>query len=139
MQIYLWWVVIGIFLVILEFLTPTLFFLNLGIACFLVAVFAYLGFSQVIQAIIFLISSAVLLLFVKPIVQKFYDKKSDISDKYIGQTVKVIQKIDKFNGRITIYGEEWQAKAINEEDVFEIGDEVKIVKRESLVLYVEKI
>ena len=75
----------------------------------------------------------------KPILQKFYDRKSEINDKYIGQVAKVINTVDAQNGRITIYGEDWQAKAINNIAVFEVGSSVKIVKRESLILYVDKI
>lgn len=139
MDLYLIWIIIGIILIIIELLTPSMFFLNLGIACLITAFFTYLGFSQVIQAIIFLISAGILLFFVKPIMQKMYNKKAELNDKYINQIAKVIQRTDKNDGRITIYGEDWQAKSNNEEDIFEINENVKIVKRDSLIMYVEKI
>ena len=139
MQLYLWWIIIGIILVIVEFLTPTLFFLNFGIACLITAVFAYLAFSPIVQALVFLVSTGLLLLFVKPILQKFYDKKSEIDDKYVGQKVVVTNTINEQGGKIKIYGEEWIAKPLNDGEIYEIGQEVQIVKRDSLIMYVEKI
>lgn len=138
MQLYLWWIVAGIILIMVEFCTPTMFFLNLGCACLFTAIFAYFNYSSIIQASAFLLSACMFFLFVKPILKAFYDKKSELSDKYIGQTVKVVQKTDKSDGRITIYGEEWQAKTLNENDVFDIGSEVVVVKMDSLVMFVDK-
>ena len=139
MELYLWWIIIGIVFVIFEFFSPTLFFLNFGLACFITSVFVYLGFSQLIQAIVFLLSSGLLLLLVRPVLKKFYKKSSDLEDKYIGQTVKVTKRIDDFSGRITIYGEDWEARSANSGEVFEAESNVKIVKRDSLILYVENL
>lgn len=138
MQLYLWWIVGGIILIMVEFFTPTMFFLNLGFASLFTAIFAYFGYSSLIQAFAFLLSACMFFFFVKPILKTFYDKKSELADKYIGQTVKVIKQVNKSDGRITIYGEEWQAKALNENDVFEVDSEVVIVKNDSLVMYVDR-
>lgn len=137
MELYLWWVVIGIIFIIMEFFSPTLFFLNFGLACFITSIFVYFDFSQIVQAIIFLLSSGLLLLLVRPVLQRFYKTSSKIEDKYVGQVVKVIKRIDDFSGRITIYGEDWEARSANSGEVFEPESNVKIVKRDSLVLYVE--
>ena len=139
MDLYLWWIIIGVVFIIFEFFTPTLFFLNFGFACFITSIFVYLGFSQVAQAVIFFVSSGLLLLLVRPVLQKLYKKSSNIEDKYVGQTVKVIKRIDDFSGRITIYGEDWEARSNNSGEVFDEGIEVKIVKRDSLILYVENL
>ena len=138
MQLYLWWIVAGIILIMIEFCTPTMFFLNLGFACLFTSIFAYLGYSSIIQAFAFLLSACMFFIFVKPFLKAFYDKKSKLADKYIGQTVKVVQETNKSDGRVAIYGEEWQAKTINENDVFEVGSEVVIVKMDSLIMYVDK-
>ena len=139
MELYLWWIIIGIVFIILEFFSPTLFFLNFGLGCFITSVFVYLGFSPLIQAIVFLLSSGLLLLLVRPVLKKFYKTSSDLEDKYIGQTVKVTKRIDDFSGRITIYGEDWEARCANSGEVFEAESNVKIVKRDSLILYVESL
>ena len=139
MELYLWWIIIGIIFIIFEFFSPTLFFLNFGLACFITSVFVYFGFSPLIQAIVFLLSSGLLLLLVRPVLKKFYKKSSGLEDKYIGQTVKVIKRIDDFSGRITIYGEDWEARSANSGEVFEPDSKVKIVKRDSLILYVENL
>ncbi len=60
-----------------------------------------------------------------------------VEEKYIGKTAKVIEEISKNNGVISIYDERWNARTINDETI-NIGEEVTIVKNESLIFYVEK-
>ena len=133
------WIICGLLLVIIEFFSPTMFFLTLGLACFITSLFAYVGLGGIIQACIFLFSALFLLLFVKPIFSSIYKNESNIESKYIGHTVKVIKRTDKSDGRITIYGEDWQAKSLNPDVVFEVGEEAKIIKNESLIMYIDKI
>ena len=58
--------------------------------------------------------------------------------KYKGKTAVVTEKITPESGRIAIYGETWQAKTKNGEEIEE-GSQVKIVKIDSIVMYVEKV
>ncbi len=61
-----------------------------------------------------------------------------VEEKYIGKTAKVIEDISKNSGAISIYDERWNARTLTDEFI-KVGDEVKIVKNESLIFYVEKI
>lgn len=54
---------------------------------------------------------------------------------YIGKTANVIETVDANNGRIAVFGEEWQAKSLNGE-VIEKGQQVKIIKNDSIVMFV---
>lgn len=132
------WVIAGVILCIVEIFTPAMFFLNIGLACFIASIIAALGFAGIWQVVIFGIFSAIFLIWLRPLLLKQkQSEKPETIEMYIGKTAKVIEKVTKDNGKIAIFGEEWQAKSINDE-VFEVGDNVKIVKNESIVMFVEK-
>jgi membrane protein implicated in regulation of membrane protease activity len=52
MELYLWWVIVGIALVIAELLTGTLYLLVIGGGAFVAALVAWLGLNAIWQAII---------------------------------------------------------------------------------------
>ena len=133
--------IVGTIFFILEIFTPALFFLNLAFAAFLtagVSVFIT-DFNMIILT--FVILSAVMLLVLRPILMNLRttkEQKTGMESKYIGQTVKVISPITKTSGAITIYGERWDARIDTDGEIPE-GADVKIVRNESLIMYVEKI
>lgn len=132
------WCIAGVILCITEIFTPAMFFLNLGFACFVTAISAALGLSLTIQVIVFGIFSAVFLIWLRPFLMK--QKQSgdpETIGMYLGKTAKVIEKVTPHSGKIAVFGEEWQAKSLNDEE-FEPGSEVKIVKNDSIVMFVEK-
>ena len=136
----IWIIVCGIFFII-ELFTPTLFFLNMAIGCLFAEAAAYWGLSLVWQVIIWGISSAILLLFVRPLFIKNNPKNADITEgldeKYIGHVAKTIKPTNDKDGRIAIYGEEWVARSTDGSDIPE-NAEVKIIKNDGTVFYVEK-
>lgn len=133
--------VAGIFLIILEMFTPAMFFLNLALACFVCAGLSlfYPNWNVLIPA--FVVVSALGLAFLRPLLVKTKTKtyqKTGLADKYIDKEVKVIEKITKNSGVISIYDERWEARALKDEEI-EAGEVAKIVKNESLIMFVEKI
>jgi len=133
--------IIGLLFLILEIFTPAMFFLNLAFAAFLTAGFAF--FITNLNAIIFVfvLFSAIMLLALRPVLMNLKstkEQKTGIEGKYIGQVVKVIAPITKTSGAITIYGERWEARIETEGEIPE-GVNVKIVRNDSLIMYVEPI
>ena len=132
------WCIAGVILCITEIFTPAMFFLNLGFACFVAAISAALGLSLTIQVIVFGIFSAVFLIWLRPFLMKQkHSGDPETIGMYLGKTAKVIEKVTPHSGKIAVFGEEWQAKSLNDEE-FEPGSEVKIVKNDSIVMFVEK-
>ena len=132
---------IGIIFVLLEIFVPSMFLLNLAAAAFTTAVISL--FVANIEALIWIFSglSIVFIFLLRPILLKAQNKeneKTGIEDKYIGKVATVIEKIDSNNGAITIYDERWQAKN-TEEGVIEVGQKVKIISNDSLIMNVKKI
>ncbi len=132
--------IVGILFIILEVFTPSMFFLNFALAAFLTAI-ASLYISKVIfLTLIFFILSFISFVFLRPLILKRTQKETEtgLNDKYIGKIAKVIEAVSEFSGVITIYGERWEARSIDKTEI-PAGAEVKIVKNESIVMYVEKL
>ena len=136
------WCACGVILLIMELFTPVLFFLNLALAAFAVAVAAFYGASFLVQTIIFFVLSILLIATIRPLLLA---KRSDdnlrqtgIQSKYIGSQAKVIKEVSKTSGRITIYGEEWEARAVYDE-VYSVDTLVRIISSENLIMFVEKL
>ena len=91
----------GLVLLIVEILTPTMFFLNLALACFVTAgVSVY--FSELnILVPVWVVASAVFLFLLKPLQKRNKINAGTGMDKYVGQKARVIEKIDGDGGVIS--------------------------------------
>ncbi len=132
-------VITGLLFLIIEIFTPAFFFLNFALACFLTAILALFIFDWNVLIPSFVVFSAIFLFFLRPFLMKKRngDKKTGVEEKYIGKTAKVIETVTSSGGVVSIYDERWNARSNNQEE-FPTGTEVKIIKNESLVFFVEK-
>ena len=85
-----------------------------------------------IQALVFIITSTLLLIFTKPLVDKFIKIPKEVKTNaysIIGKKGIVISKINNIEGvgQIKIDGEVWSAKSATDEDIPE-NTEVEIVE-----------
>lgn len=134
-------VVTGVIFIIIEIFTPVLFFLNLALACFVTAVLAYYVSDWNVLVPIFVVSSVIFLLFLRPILIRTKNgmaQKTGVEGKYIGKIAKVTEAVSATGGIVSIYDERWTARSENGEEI-PVGTEVKIVRNESLMLYVERV
>lgn len=146
MEIFKIWAIVGLIFLLVEMATPAMFFLNLAVAAFFAGATAYFVPGNIwAQVWVFVIISLVLLLALRPYLLKRSTPKHEatgIEGKYIGNTAQVIKKIGEEGtdgvGRIKIYGEVWQAKSANDEPI-ELTSMVRIVRNDSLIMYVEKV
>jgi len=132
-------IIIGIVFIIIEIFTPVMFFLNLALACFLTAGLAFFVTDWNILIPVFAIASLMFLMVLRPILikTKKNGEKTGVDEKYIGKIAKVTDTITVNSGVISIYNERWEAR-LNSGEEIPAGAEVKIIRNESLVLYVEK-
>lgn len=138
MELQLWhlWCISGVLFFIIEMFTPVLFFFNLGLACFITSIGAYLGLALIYQVLVFALFSAIFLIWLRPFLfKKKNGDKPETIEMYVGKTAHVIETTDEEKGRIAIFGEEWQAKSLNGE-VIEKGNYAKIVKNDSIIMYI---
>jgi len=146
MQLWQFFVVAGTIFLIIEMLFPVTFFLNFAIGAFITAILSVFFHNWTILVSVFLASSVTLLILFRPFLTKHTnvsakESKTGLEGQYIDQVVKTITPVTKFSGAVTIYGERWEARLLDNSNISElpVGSEVKIIKNESLILYVEKI
>ena len=132
--------VIGIAFVILEIFTPSMFFLNFALAAFITAGISLITLNNFALVLAFFLLSFLSFAFLRPILlrRNSKDTETGMEGKYIGKTAKVTEEVTAERGVITIYGERWEARCENGE-IISVGAEVKILRNDSLIMYVTKI
>lgn len=136
------WLIASAIMFLMEIFTISflLFFPALG--AFLAFLCAIFGASMQIQVSVFVISSLLLIAFIRPIVTKFF-KTNNVamnSQSVVGKNAVVIKTIDNINGRgqVKVAGEIWSAISSNDEDIEE-GATVIVLKIEGVKLVVKKV
>ena len=130
----------GIAFLILEMFTPSMFFLNFALASFITAVLSLYTTNTTVLVIAFFVFSFVSFIFLRPIIMKKLSKSQEtgINSKYIDKIAKAETEITTSSGVISIYGERWEARSENG-SVIPQGSEVKIVRNESIIMYVAQV
>lgn len=139
-QIFL---VVAIVAFVLEMFTPAMFFLSIAVAALITAIVAVWYLNMTWLIIICSLLSVLILLVIRPMMKKFMHempKGEDFHSEYIGKIVKVTEEITNTTGAIAVYGERWDARLANPEaETIPAGAEVKIIRNESIILFVEKV
>lgn len=117
------WLVVAIILGIIEASTLGLVTVWFAIGAVLAMFSALIGLPFGFQVAIFIISSAVLLYYTRPIA-KNYLKIGSVktnADRFIGQIGMVVQKIDVISGtgQVKVMGQIWSAKSADNQDIEE--------------------
>lgn len=137
-----WLIVAGIFFVI-EMATIGFLVFWLGIGALLAMVTSFITDSILVQSIVFVITSTILLIFTRPLVNKFIKVPKELKTNaysIIGKKGIVISKINNIDGtgQIKIDGDIWSAKSLDEEDI-DKNTEVEIVEIDGVKAVVKKV
>lgn len=132
--------VVGVAFVILEIFTPSMFFLNFALASFITAAASLFVADKFYLVLIFFVLSFLSFVFLRPILLRKNSKETEtgVEGKYIGQIAKTAEEITSSKGVINIYGERWEARC-DEGLTISAGAEVRIVKNNGLIMFVENI
>lgn len=134
---YIWLIAAGIFF-IAEIATTGFLIFWLGLGSLLAMIISFFTDSILIQTTIFVISSVILILLTKPIINKYVDKgESFVTNAYsligkIGIVTTPINAVEA-TGQVKVNGEIWSAKA--DTDIIE-GTEVEVLKIDGVKLIV---
>ena len=126
-----WLIAAGVFFII-EMATIGFLVFWFGIGALLAMATSFITDNILIQALVFIITSTLLLNFTKPLVDKFIKIPKEVKNKKYSNKKKkgiVISKINNIEGvgQIKIDGEVWSAKSATDEDIPE-NTEVEIVE-----------
>ena len=137
-----WLIAAGIFFII-EMATIGFLVFWLGIGAILAMITSFITDSILIQSLVFVITSTLLLIFTRPLVDKFIKVPKEIKTNaysIIGKKGIVISKINNIEGtgQIKIGGEVWSAKSFENEDIPE-NTEIEIVEIDGVKAVVKEI
>lgn len=136
----LWLIVCGAFLITEVFTVGFLLFFP-GVGAFFAFIAALFNLSFFTQIVIFAISTILMIIFVRPLVTKFFKIKQSTpmnSDSLIGKTGITLKDIegDK-RGQIKVAGEIWSATCNEGEEIIK-DTEVVVKEIKGVKLFVEK-
>jgi membrane protein implicated in regulation of membrane protease activity len=101
---------------------------------------ALVGLGVPFQLLAFVLASAALLVVVRPVAKRHLVERTpeqiDGVAVYVGRTAVVSQRVDKDAGRVRLGHDEWSARTQLDGEIFEVGDEVRIVQIEGPIAYV---
>ena len=133
------WLGIAIVMTIIEGLTMGLTTVWLAIAALVCMILAFFIPSVTLQIIVFLILSIVMLVFTRPFAVKklkLGGEKTNV-DRLVGMKGIVLKQV-KWDepGQIKVAGQIWTARPDTGENVFELDQEVRILRIEGVTLIV---
>ena len=136
-----WLILCGVFLVTEIFTVSFLMFFP-GVGAFLAFITALIGLNTTIQTLVFIISSALMIIFIRPLVTKLFKSKDTKmnSSALIGKTGVVLKDIkgDEKIGQVKVQGEVWSA--VCKEDVEILKDsKIKVLAISGVKLIVEEV
>ena len=142
MEIYQYWLVVAIILVIVEICTAGFGSICFAIGAGFAALVAGLGGSFVWQIVVFAVVSLLTFMFLRPVAIRWLDRKSkDVktnADALIGRKAVVSERIDaeQHSGRVAVDGDDWKAVSADG-SVIEKGATVEIIQRDRIILTVK--
>lgn len=142
MDMWLMWLIIAGFFFILEMATNGFLVCWLGVGALAAMVLSFFVDNIVLQIVVFAIISIVLMIFTKPLVKKFIDKKTipTNTDSLLGKEGIVIETINSIEGigLVKLDGEVWSAKSYAENVIIEKNAKVTVKEITGVKLVVEE-
>lgn len=142
-NLWLFWTIITIVCLIMELSSGDFYVTCFAIGAIVGAVAAVCLFPFWVQVVIWAVCSVLSIWLIRPHLIKWLrrgtDHRKSNADALIGQVGEVSESIAVGGyGRVKIDGDDWKAEAPGTGDELIVGDRVRVVGRESIVLKVEK-
>jgi membrane protein implicated in regulation of membrane protease activity len=139
MEMWIWWVVVGIILIIAEMASFTFYLLWLGVGALAAALTAWIvPDSLLVQVIVGGVVTIALTVFTRPLTRKVRQSRGfkDAIDELVGKRGEVMEAITpETMGIVKVGTESWSATG---DEPIAKGESVKVVRRSSTVVHVER-
>lgn len=143
MPVPLIWVIAALALAGAEALTGDLFLLMLSGGALAAAGSSWLlDWPIWADGLVFLLVSVLLLGVVRPAVRRRMQSGSgllDLPKALEGKSALVLDRVARHEGQVKLDGEVWTARPYNENDVYEVGDQVTVVHIDGATAVVGKV
>ena len=131
MEDWVWWIIAAGLLAVGEIATLGFFLGPIAVAATLAAIVAVAGAGLAAQWIVFIAASLATLLVLRPIARRHMRTPPRIrtgTAALVGGRAVVLERVDADGGQVRIGGEVWSARAYDEDDSFEPGARVEVMK-----------
>ena len=127
------WLLAAAVLAVGEVFTLSFLLGPIAIAAVLAAAAAGLGASIEVQVVTFIVASVGSLLFIRPVVRRHLRTPPSLrtgTAALVGRHATVVDRVHRDGGSVKIGGEVWTARPYDEDDTFEPGARVDVLKIE---------
>ncbi|MDI3423448.1 NfeD family protein [Streptomyces luteolus] len=128
---WVWWLIAAVGLGIPLVLTAMPEFGMFAVGAVAGAVTAALGGGVVLQVVVFAVVSVALIAVVRPIAARHRSQQPQVAsgiDALKGRRAEVLERVDARSGRVKLAGEVWSARALDDSQSFEPGQQVDVVE-----------
>ena len=142
METLVWLILLGVFLIV-EAITAGLATIWFAGGALISAIAAYMGATLNMQIFLFIVISALLLIFTRPLAMRYFtqDIQKTNADSLIGKTAVVIQPVNNLSqtGQVRIHDIEWMARTEEDGVVISENSLVQIERIEGVKLIVKEL
>jgi membrane protein implicated in regulation of membrane protease activity len=131
MEDWVWWMIAAGGLAVGEIFTMGFFLGPIAVAAVLAAAVSAIGAGMAITWIVFIAASLGSLLVLRPVARRHLTSPPRIrtgTAALVGGPATVVERVDANGGCVKIGGEIWTARAYDEDDAFEPGARVSVMK-----------
>jgi membrane protein implicated in regulation of membrane protease activity len=128
---WVWWMIAAGVLAVGEIATLGFFLGPIAVAATLTAIVAVAGAGLAAQWIVFIAASLGSLLVLRPIARRHLRTPASLrtgTAALVGGRAVVLERVDANGGQVKIGGEVWSARSYDEDDAFEPGARVEVMK-----------
>jgi membrane protein implicated in regulation of membrane protease activity len=133
MDDWVWWMIAAGVLAVGEIATLGFFLGPIAVAATLAAIVALAGAGLAAQWIVFIAASLGSVLVLRPIARRHLKTPPSIrtgTAALVGGRAVVLERVDASGGQVKLGGEVWSARSYDEDDAFEPGTRVEVMKIE---------
>lgn len=136
------WILVVILCLLLELTSGDFFILCFAIGAIITAVISAIGVGFYGQLAVFVIASVLSIFFIRPpLLKRIHGKRRERpsnADALMGRIGRVSEAIEQNGyGRVAIDGDDWKAVS-SDGSYIPLGQNVRVVGRESIIIEVEK-
>jgi membrane protein implicated in regulation of membrane protease activity len=131
MDDWVWWMIAAGVLAVGEIATLGFFLGPIAVAAVAAAIVALVGGGLAVQWLVFVAASLASLLVLRPVAKRHLRTPAQLrtgTAALIGRQAVVLERVDRDGGQVKLAGEVWSARAYDEDEAFEPGARVEVMK-----------
>jgi membrane protein implicated in regulation of membrane protease activity len=131
MEDWVWWMIAAGVLAVGEIATLGFFLGPIAIAAVTAAIVALVGGGLALQWVVFIAMSLASLLVLRPIATRHLRTPAQLrtgTAALVGSQAVVLERVDRDGGQVKLAGEVWTARSYDEDESFEPGARVEVMK-----------